>query len=139
MGKFGYIDLHGNFMNPSLYKAWTRLDKRIRNIVHGIGFYRIDDRGQIVEDEKGKTGIDFLYKNIKKIKFKTSSSSIQDIRYKYLEQNRDNIFMTKMSNLHYSFYNKFNKSSLIPFCIIFLTNISSFALSMLFPEIKLTS
>ena len=96
MGKFGYIDLHGNFMNPSLYKAWTRLDKRIRNIVHGIGFYRIDDRGQIVEDEKGKTGIDFLYKNIKKIKFKTSSSSIQDIRYKYLEQNRDNIFMTKM-------------------------------------------
>ena len=57
MGKFGYIDLHGNFMNPSLYKAWTRLDKRIRNIVHGIGFYRIDDRGQIVEDEKGKTGI----------------------------------------------------------------------------------
>lgn len=94
-GIFAYIDLHGWFMDPSCYKTWVRMDGRIRNIVHGIGTYRIDDRGEIVEDPSGKTGIEFLRKNISKIKFKSNESIKRDIKINYLEQNRDRLFIKK--------------------------------------------
>ena len=77
-GIFAYIDLHGTFLDPSCYKTWIRLDKNIRNVVHGIGTYRINDLGQIVEDPNGESGIDFLVKNIKRIKFKSSDSIRRD-------------------------------------------------------------
>lgn len=94
-GIFAYIDLHGYFIDPSCYKTWIRLDSKIRNVVHGIGTYRINDLGDIVEDPKGKTGIEFLRKNIKNIKFKSSESVRRDIKVKYLEQNRDRMFIQK--------------------------------------------
>lgn len=94
-GIFAYIDLHGTFIDPSCYKTWIRLDGKIRNVVHGIGTYRVNDLGEIVEDEKGQTGIDFLLKNINKIKFKSSESIKRDIKIQYLEQNRNNMFIKK--------------------------------------------
>ena len=94
-GIFAYIDLHGWFMDPSCYKTWSRMDSKIKNIVHGIGTYRINDLGEIVEDPKGKTGIEFLRKNINKIKFKSTDSIKRDIKIQYLEKNRDNIFIRK--------------------------------------------
>ena len=94
-GIFAYINLNGWFMDPSCYKAWIRLDKNVRNIVHGIGTWRVDDTGSIVEDPKGETGIDFLRKNLKKIKFKSSESIRRDIKIQYLDQNRDRIFLQK--------------------------------------------
>lgn len=94
-GIFAYIDLHGTFIDPSCYKTWIKLDPKVRNIVHGIGTYRIDDLGQIVEDPKGQTGIEFLRKNIKKIVFKSSESIRRDIKVQYMEQNRDIMFITK--------------------------------------------
>lgn len=95
-GTFGYIDLHGWFMDPSCYKTWVTMDAKVRNIVHGTNTYRINDLGELVEDPKGKTGIEFLRKNINRINFKNSSKSIKrDIKVKYLEQNRDKIFIRK--------------------------------------------
>lgn len=93
---YGYIDLHGWFMDPSCYKAWIKLDSKVRNVVHGIGTYRINDRGEIVEDPMSKdTGIDFLKKNLKKIKFKSNNSASRDLKIKYLEKNIDKIFIKK--------------------------------------------
>lgn len=94
-GIFAYIDLHGWFIDPSCYKTWFRTDKNVRNIVHGIGTYRINDLGEIVEDPSGKTGIEFLRKNIDKIKFKSSESIKRDIKVQYLEQNRNRMFIKK--------------------------------------------
>ena len=94
-GTFAYIDLHGTFLDPSCYKAWFKIDKNIRSIVHGIGTWRVNDRGEIVEDPKGKTGIKFLIDNINKIKFKSTDSLKRDIRVKYLERNKDKLFITK--------------------------------------------
>ena len=66
---FGYIDLHGWFIDPSCYKTWTRLDKAVKNIVHGVKYYTISPKGEFIEDEEnGETGIDFLRKNINRIK-----------------------------------------------------------------------
>lgn len=94
-GIFAYIDLHGWFLDPSCYKTWCRIDSKIKNIVHGIGTYRIDDLGYIVEDPKGETGIEFLRKNLNKIKFKTSDSIKRDIKVQYLEKNRNKFFIQK--------------------------------------------
>lgn len=94
-GIFAYIDLHGWFIDPSCYKTWVRMDNKIRNIVHGIGTYKINDLGEIVEDPSGKTGIDFLRKNMSKIKFKSTDSLKRDIKIQYLEQNKDRMFIKK--------------------------------------------
>ena len=96
-GTFGYIDLHGWFLDPSCYKTWIRLDTRIKNIVAGIEYYSIDAKGNLVkDDEHGKTGLDFLRKNIDKIKFKESQSQTKKISIAYLEKNRKNMWINKM-------------------------------------------
>lgn len=96
MGTFGYIDLHGWFLDPSCYKTWIRLDPRVRNIVHGTKYYIIDEKGDFVEDEEnGDTGLTWLHNNIKKIRFRPSTSRTKSISLKYLEQNRDNMFIKK--------------------------------------------
>lgn len=93
---YAYIDLHGWFMDPSCYKTWIRLDKRIRDIVHGTKFFVLGDKGELIEDEEnGDTGIEFLHKNIKKIQFKPSESKTKLISLKFLEQNRDIMFIQK--------------------------------------------
>lgn len=94
-GTFAYIDLHGWFLDPSCYKTWIRLDPKIRNCIHGIGFYSLDKNGYIVEDEKGQTGIDFLRKNIKNIKFRQSDSKTKKLSLEYLNHNRDIMFIQK--------------------------------------------
>ena len=96
MGTFGYIDLHGWFLDPSCYKTWIRLDPRVRNIVHGTKYYIINEKGDFVEDEEnGDTGLTWLHNNIKKIRFRPSTSRTKSISLKYLEQNRDNMFIKK--------------------------------------------
>ena len=94
-GIYAYIDLHGYFIDPSCYKAWIRIDRNIRDCVHGIKKFKLTASGELVEDENGKTGIDFLRKNIKKIKFKSTESIRRDIKVKFLEQNRDRMFINK--------------------------------------------
>ena len=95
-GTFAYIDLHGYFIDPSCYKTWIRLDPKIRNCVHGIGTYSIDRQGYVVEDPKGSnTGIEWLRKNIKQIKFRESDSDKKKISISYLEKNRDKMFINK--------------------------------------------
>ena len=96
MGIFGYIDLHGWFLDPSCYKTWIRLDPNVRNIVHGTKFYIIDDEGNFVEDdENGDTGLAWLHKNIDKVKFRKTNSKSKALSLKYLEQNRHNMFIKK--------------------------------------------
>lgn len=92
---FAYIDLHGWFMDPCCYKTWIRLDKNIRNCIHGIGYYSIDDKGLVVEDPKGSNGIDFLRKNIQRIKFKPSDSVKKNLSIDFLNKNRDRMFIQK--------------------------------------------
>lgn len=94
-GIFAYIDLHGWFMDPSCYKTWIRLDSNIRNIVHGVKYYRLDGKGNLIEDENGETGIEFLHKNISKIKFKESESLKKKMSIQFLEKNRDKMFIRK--------------------------------------------
>jgi hypothetical protein len=94
-GVFGYIDLHGWFMDPSCYKTWLRLDPKINNIIYGVKNYRIDSSGEFVEDENGDTGIDWLRKNMDRVKFRASNARSKQLSLKYLETNRDKMWIRK--------------------------------------------
>ena len=94
-GIFGYIDLKGNYLDPSCYKQWCKLDKKIKSIVHQTDTFSINKQGEIIQDPNGSTGIDFLKKNIDKIKWKRNSSIQRDLIIKYLEKNRKNMFINK--------------------------------------------
>lgn len=93
---YAYVDLGGTFLNPLCYKTLCKLDSNIKSLVHGLKTFSIDSNGYLVEDPEGKTGLDFLKKNIDKIKFKSNESGRRDRNLLFIEKNRDNMFITKM-------------------------------------------
>lgn len=93
-GIFSYIDLQSYYIDPSCYKTWIRMDTRIKDIVHGIRKFKVDN-GDLVEDEHGETGIDFLRRNIDKLTFKSSGSVKRDIKIDYLMMNKSKMFIRK--------------------------------------------
>lgn len=95
-GLYGYIDLKSWFMHPLCYKVWGSMDKNIKNIVHSIDTYSIDTNGNLIQDPKGGTGIDWLMKNIESIKIRSTESRKRDIKINFLEQNKDRLFMRKL-------------------------------------------
>ena len=66
---FAYISLNGHFFSPVVYKQFKRMFRNIEKIVDGSRTFSITEKGELVPDEKGQTGIDFLYKNWEKIKW----------------------------------------------------------------------
>lgn len=93
---FAYIDLSDWFLHPFAYKIWNSIDGRVRDIVHGKRIVSLDAKGNIVDDENGKTGINFLKQNIDKIKFKTTTSIKNNDKVAYLNKFRDKLFIKQM-------------------------------------------
>lgn len=92
---FGYIDLHGWFLNPLAYKIWFRMDSKIKEIVHGTKKFSIDDHGHFVEDEHGSNGIKFLKDNMDKIHISPTGSRKRDKNIQFIEKYKDVIFINK--------------------------------------------
>lgn len=82
-GIYGYIDLNGWFINPLCYKTWVSIDNRIRNIIHGTKKYKLVN-GELIEDENGKTGINFLRSNFENIKIRRTESTKRDNKIKFI-------------------------------------------------------
>ena len=93
---FAYISLKKKFLQPLVYRIWSKVDSKIKSVIHGIGTYSIDKSGNIVEDPKGDNGIDFLRKNLDKIKFRETDSIKRERYIKFLNDNRKNFFTDKL-------------------------------------------
>lgn len=93
---FGYIELNGTFLHPLIYKIWSRMDSTISKIVWTDNKYKVNSKGEIVEDENGESGIDFLKNNIDLIKIKHTDSSKRDTNIEFLRKNKKKMFITKM-------------------------------------------
>lgn len=91
---FAYIDLKRIFINPKVYITLKRLNKNFEDIIYGTKKYIIDSNGILVQDDdKGQTGIDFLYKNWEKIKFEKNASIARSTRIDVITMNnKDSIF-----------------------------------------------
>ena len=74
-GIFAYIDLNEYFIQPYYYKIWLKIDKRLRGCIYETQNFKLDSSGYLVEDDNGETGIQFLRKNIDKLKFKTTKKN----------------------------------------------------------------
>lgn len=95
-GIYGYINLNGWFMQPFLYKIWSAMDKRIKNIAHSTTKYSINEEGDFVEDPHGGTGMDWLRKNIDRVKIRSTESRRRDSKITVLENNKDVMFIRKL-------------------------------------------
>lgn len=67
---FAYIDLNGHFLHPHIYKVIKRVFRNVDKIINGEEYYKIDKDGNLVKSSDGDTGIEFLYENWNKIKWK---------------------------------------------------------------------
>lgn len=93
---FGYINLHGHFFHPHIYKVIKRFFRDIEKIVSGSENFIIDPDGHLIKDPNGQTGIDFLYKNWDKIVFEPGDSTIRNERVQMVMQSKKNeVFMSK--------------------------------------------
>ena len=94
--RFGYISLNSKFIHPVIYKLLVSIDRRIESIVHGNRYFKLDSVGNLIEDDNGETGLDFLYKNFEKIKFKPTDSDLRKTKLSLLGSlKKDEIFISR--------------------------------------------
>lgn len=68
----GYIDLGGPFIDPSTFDISRRLFRELAGIVDGTRYYKIGEKGELIESTEsdgGKTGLTWFYDNFDRIKF----------------------------------------------------------------------
>lgn len=106
---YAYIDLGAKFFHPLCYKIMCKLDSNIKSCVHGTKLFKLDSKGYLVEDPEGKTGIDFLIKNLDKLRFHSSDSNKRDRNIKFIEINKKNMVLSKMIVIP-AFYRDVNTS-----------------------------
>lgn len=109
--QFAYIDLHGYFFQPIVYKILEKLDRRIVHVVAGTKTFSISKDGALVEDPNGGTGLDWLYTNWSKFKFKRNTSRIRDMRIDiFTNHSRDELF-TRYLIVEPAYYRDINLQS----------------------------
>ena len=94
-----YIDLGDYFLNPEVYKTWSKLDKNIIAITHGTSYFRLDGQGKLVEDPEGETGLRFLRKIFDKINISRTTSLRRDANVNFIEacqKNPSGVWISKM-------------------------------------------
>lgn len=93
-GIYGYIDLHEYFIHPLIYKKLIRLNRKIRDVVHGTKTFHINSSGELIEDPNGKTGMKWLKANFDSLKFKSEGK--KDKIISFIKNNRNVMFMKKL-------------------------------------------
>lgn len=91
---WAYIDLGARFLHPLAAINFKKYGSVYENIIYGLKNYKMVN-GEFVEDPEGDTGIDFLYDNYDKIKWRETPSITSTERIKFLKQGKDKIFITK--------------------------------------------
>ena len=91
---WAYIDLGARFLHPLAAINFKKYGSTYENIIYGLKNYRFEN-GEFIEDPDGDTGIDFLYDNYDKIKWRSTESITSQERIKFLQQGKDKLFITK--------------------------------------------
>lgn len=92
----GYIPLGRKFISPKAYITLKQLNRKFTDVINGTKYFIIQD-GTLVEDESGKTGIDWLYDNWEKISFQKNDSQKRTQKIDLLDNaNKSEIFIDKL-------------------------------------------
>lgn len=93
---FAYIDLYTHVFDPDVYISLTKISRLIIDIVHGRETVSITKNGELIKDPDGGTGMDFLYNNWDKIKFRENGSKQRDEKVKMINSlKKSEIFVSK--------------------------------------------
>jgi len=66
--RFGYIDLKFHYFHPQVYQETISKGFRLMtSVVNGTKYVKINDKGNLIEDPNGNTGIKWLYDNWSKL------------------------------------------------------------------------
>lgn len=95
---YAYIDLGYEFLHPLAYTTWCKLDSNIKLCVYEQDTFVLDKKtGKLKQDDDGETGLKFLKKIIKDIKFDRNESAKRGIKVDFLEKYREKLFMRKLA------------------------------------------
>lgn len=109
---YAYIKLNGHFLQPFIYKLLKRMNRNFESIVYGTKKFIIDEKGQLInDDEKGQTGLEFLYKNWEKINFEKNNSTIRNERIDVLNAFPKDTIFTEFWVVIPAFYRDVNLQS----------------------------
>lgn len=93
---FAFIRLGDKFLHPTVYEELLRYDKKYAYLISGTKRFKIVN-GELVEDENGDTGLEWLIKNFKKISFNKDNSIEKQILSSSLKKyQREGYFMDKL-------------------------------------------
>ena len=92
---FSYINLgKGNhFLSPLFYKILVKLDGKIADVIAGFKTFSIKN-GDLVPDENGGTGLKWLYKNFKNLKFKSTGAESREYFMKVIKRFEDRMWVS---------------------------------------------
>lgn len=107
---YAYINLGSWFMHPLHYKIWCKIDSNIKAIIHETDTFKINSNGEFVKDPDGSNGIEWLKKNIDKIKIKSTGSRKRDININFLYNHKDTMFINNFIIIP-AFYRDANTTS----------------------------
>lgn len=103
---FAYIDLKAYFLHPHIYKLLKRINRNFESIVHGSKKFIIEN-GNLIENDNGETGLNFLYDNWEKLKFE-SDGGAREIRVNVLKNYKKNELFTRYWIVIPAFYRDVN-------------------------------
>ena len=108
---YAVVHLGDRYLSPKAFQALKSLNRKFEKMIYGTERFRITDDGQVVEDETGGTGLDFLYNNWNKINFQKNQSVKHNERVDLLVNNkRDVIFCVDWIVIP-AFYRDVNRTS----------------------------
>ena len=108
---FAYIDLGQYYLNPKVYIALKRLNRKFESVIYGTKKFSIAKSGVLVEDDNGGTGVKWLYDNWEKIKFEKNDSRQREQRIDLLRNNKKDILFTNKFVVIPAFYRDVNIQS----------------------------
>lgn len=109
---FAYVDLHGHFFHPHVYKAIKRMFRNIEKLISGEQTYTINENGILVLDKNGETGIEFVYNNWEKINWaKSDIAGMRNERVDLLTNFKKDEIFTRYLIIIPPFYRDIKSSS----------------------------
>lgn len=93
--RFGYIDLHGHYMNPLAALKLGSYDRKLADVLFARGRWKLQKDGTLIEDEDGDSGPEYLYSIWGKVKVKDKETVITKEIEEFYKTDRDHLFLTK--------------------------------------------
>lgn len=104
---FAYISLNDYYLNPFIYKLLKRMNKNFGHVINSTKKFVIEN-GQLVPNEEGQTGLQFLYDNWEKLNFEKNNSMMRGERIDVLNSYKKNVIFTKYWVVIPAFYRDVN-------------------------------